>query len=199
MKVGLSEHRLAINDNVQVSNCEDIAGEFPVRFKRNIFENDIMNHNQNKLVQRPRTLEIITVFGFVVTQVFAPFVLGEVYPFTIAPMFRDQPSQYCVYEVLDPNGLPVDDLARFGLHLVYDGNPPGLGMGIEAKPTLHEFGEVVSREEIEQHVRDVLTQMDRAGERMFDYVTVKQKIVSGVNYKIHETENVWRIDFVVND
>ena len=75
-----------------------------------------------------RKLEILCVVAFVVINLVGPMVVGEMYPFTISPMFSDQPSQYSVYEVFDENGQPIDS-EPFGLHLVYDGNPPGLGMG----------------------------------------------------------------------
>ena len=73
-------------------------------------------------------------------------------------MFSDHPSEYCTYRVLDETGQPIDS-ERFGLHLIYDGNPPGLGMGIQAQPTLHEFGETVTLEQLKAHVQQKLTDM----------------------------------------
>ena len=94
-----------------------------------------------------RKLELFCVIAFVSVNLVAPMVVGEMYPFTISPMFSDQPQEYCVYEVLDQNGQLIDS-EPFGLHLVYDGNPPGLGMGIQAQPTLHGFGETATLEQL---------------------------------------------------
>lgn len=104
---------------------------------------------------RRRTVESAVIVFFVVVNLVAPFVVGELYPFTVSPMFRDQPEQYCTYQLLGDDGKELD-LEEFGLHLVYDGNPPGLGMGIEAKPTLHKFGEVPELTEVAEHVRQTL-------------------------------------------
>lgn len=102
--------------------------------------------------KRSRRPELIAVCAFVAVNLFAPFLVGEMYPFTISPMFSDQPSQYCTYRILDEGGGELD-LEPFGLHLVYDGNPPGLGMGIEAAPRLHGFGDVPELETVAKHVR----------------------------------------------
>ena len=102
---------------------------------------------------KSRRLELVAVVVFVVVNLFAPLVVGEMYPFTISPMFCDQPSQYCTYQLFDEAGNDIDCEA-FGLHLVYDGNPPGLGMGIEPAQQLHGFGEVPEFEEVVKHVRN---------------------------------------------
>jgi hypothetical protein len=107
---------------------------------------------------RSRKTELIAICVFVVVNLFAPFLVGEMYPFTVSPMFRDQPSQYCTYELLDENGNQLE-LEPFGLHLVYDGNPPGLGMGIEAAPRLHGFGEVPEFDLVIEHVRSKASSM----------------------------------------
>jgi hypothetical protein len=99
-----------------------------------------------------RRLELIAVVSFVIVNLVAPLVVGEMYPFTISPMFCDQPQQYCTYQLFDERGSELD-LESFGLHLVYDGNPPGLGMGIEATPRLHKFGEVPELESVVAHLK----------------------------------------------
>lgn len=106
-----------------------------------------------------RTIELVAVGFFVAINVFAPFLVGELYPFTVSPMFRDQPEQYCTYQLFDDSGNELE-LEPFGLHLVYDGNPPGLGMGIEAAPTMHEFGEVPDLAAVEEHILSVVGQQD---------------------------------------
>ena len=112
-----------------------------------------MNVDDNKPT-RSRRLELVAVVLFVVVNLLAPLVVGEMYPFTISPMFRDQPEQYCTYQLFDESGSEIAP-ETFGLHLVYDGNPPGLGMGIEAVSRMHEFGEVPNLDEVEMHVRNV--------------------------------------------
>ena len=128
-----------------------------------------------------RKLEISCVIAFVIANLFGPMVVGEMYPFTISPMFSDQPNQYSVYEVLDESGQSIDS-KPFGLHLVYDGNPPGLGMGIQAQPTLHGFGETATVDQLRSHVQKKLVEMP---ERKF--VTVKQSLVRCVDHCPAET------------
>lgn len=94
---------------------------------------------------------------FVVGHLLAPWLLGEVFPITISPMFCDQPAEYCLYRVTDLEGNSLE-ASDFGLHLVYDGNPPGLGMGIQPQPTLHAFGETTTDEILIRHVQQVLDQ-----------------------------------------
>ena len=123
-----------------------------------------------------RKLEIFCVLAFVVVNLAAPMVVGEMYPFTISPMFSDQPCEYCVYEVFDENGLPID-AELFGLHLVYDGNPTGLGMGIQAEPTLHGFGETATVDQLRLHVQTKLTEMPKR-----KFVTVRRCLVRCVDH-----------------
>ena len=128
-----------------------------------------------------RKLEISCVVAFVIVNLVGPMVVGEMYPFTISPMFSDQPSEYCVYEVFDENGQPIDS-EPFGLHLVYDGNPPGLGMGIQAQSTLHAFGESVTVDQLRSHVQKKLAEMP--GRK---FVTVKRSLVRCVEHRLTET------------
>ena len=120
---------------------------------------------------QPRKLEIFCVVAFVIVNLVAPLVIGEVFPFTISPMFSDQPSEYCVYRVFDQDDQLIDN-EPFNLHLVYDGNPPGLGMGIRAQPTLHGFGETVTLERLKSHVETKLAGMPER-----EFVTVEQCLV----------------------
>ena len=138
------------------------------------------------MYSQPRKLEILCVAAFVIVNLVAPLVIGEVFPFTISPMFSDQPSEYCVYRVLDQDGQPLDG-EPFGLHLVYDGNPPGLGMGIQAQPTLHGFGKTATLEQLKTHVQDRLAAMP---ERKF--VTVERSLVRCVSNRLVETVNTFQ-------
>lgn len=112
--------------------------------------------SSNTIYQSParRHGEMAAVAAFVLVSVLVPAFVGELYPFTISPMFRDQPEHYCTYKLFDQFG---NELNRedYGLHLVYDGNPPGLGMGIAAPETLHAFGEVADQATIIEHLRAV--------------------------------------------
>ena len=138
---------------------------------------------------QPRKLETFCVIAFVAVNLIAPMVIGEVYPFTISPMFSDQPSQYCVYRVRDQNGQLIDS-EPFGLHLVYDGNPPGLGMGIQAPPTLHGFGSTATLAQLKDHVADKLAAMPER-----EFVTVDRcwvRCVSNRPVESVDTIHVYR-------
>ena len=122
---------------------------------------------------KSRRVELVAVVVFVAVNLFAPLVVGEMYPFTISPMFCDQPSQYCTYQLFDESGNEID-LEPFGLHLVYDGNPPGLGMGIEAAPQMHPFGDVPEIEAVVDHVRGIASSSDSKRKQ----IRVCQSVVS---------------------
>lgn len=144
--------------------------------------------NQSKVPTRK--LEIVFVALFVIANLAAPFLLGEVYPITVAPMFSDQPEHYATYEVVSDAGESLD-LKRFGLHLVYDGNPPGLGMGIVPSPTLHKFGEVVDEAQLRRHVQKVLQNEAFAD---ISYVVVKQHFVCCQSHCVCREDREFRID-----
>lgn len=129
--------------------------------------------------------ELLAVTTFVVGNLLAPVVLGELYPFTVSPMFSDQPSQYCTYEIFDSAGQSLDP-ELFGLHLVYDGNPPGLGMGIEPTPTLHAFGESRDESTVRQHVQQTMQQNNIAGP-----LTIKRTHVAGGEPQLKTTVDNW--------
>ena len=133
----------------------------------------------------PNRFELLAVTTFVVGNLLAPIVLGELYPFTVSPMFSDQPSQYCTYEIFDSAGQNLDP-ELFGLHLVYDGNPPGLGMGIKPTPTLHAFGEFRDESTVRQHVQQVMQQNDIAGT-----LTIKRTHVTGGEPQLKTTIDNW--------
>ena len=116
-----------------------------------------MASDRTPMHQIKRTKESLAVVAFVVFSVAAPFLLGEMYPVTVSPMFCDKPTQCCTYRIVGHDGHEVDP-ELFGLHLVYDGNPVGLGMGIKPTPTLHDFGEVPGISEVEDHVREIVDQ-----------------------------------------
>lgn len=136
-----------------------------------------------------RRPELFVFAAFVIVQVVAPFLIGEVYPFTISPMFSDSPSCYCVYRVSDPAGKELDP-ARFGLHLVYDGNPPGFGVGICPRPTQHAFGEMGDPVLISQKVRALMdADPDLPGE-----IRILQQRVHGGEEQLKIEEQEWTVN-----
>ncbi len=132
---------------------------------------------------------MIFVAAFIVVNLVVPFTIGELYPFSTSPMFCDQPTKYCTYEVVDADGDQVD-LKRLGLHLVYDGNPPGLGVGIVPSPTLHAFGEVPERTELVPLILEKLSsELDLKAP-----LTVTREVVQAGNHKLESHREVWTIE-----
>lgn len=95
--------------------------------------------------------EAAAVIVILLANLLGPLVVGERFPFTISPMFRQEPTCYCEFTVRGPDGSELP-LAQFALQRVYDGNPVGLGVGIQPPPTLDEFGRVPVREELLEHL-----------------------------------------------
>ena len=124
----------------------------------------------------PRTGERLFVVGFIVVGLLGPIVMGERYPFSIAPMFCQQPTCYCEYVVKGPDGDSLD-LARFQLQRVYDGNPVGLGVGVRPPETLDRFGEVPT----EQLIREHLQQLPDDAWRGLPYVDVEVSVIGDVD------------------
>ncbi|MEX2176472.1 MAG: hypothetical protein WD872_19060 [Pirellulaceae bacterium] len=110
--------------------------------------------------------------------VVVPLVWGDVYPFTSAPMFRDNPRQCCNYRVYRPDGieLPAEDWL---CHRVYDGNPVGYGVGIKPPAVLEqEFGVVHDEAAVRRHVRKILAQPRHAA---LEYVEIVQEVIGPVD------------------
>src|SRR5437763_1160548 len=78
--------------------------------------------------QRSR-IALAAVTLLLAANVVVPILWGDVYPFTSAPMFRDSPTECCNYQVYASDGqeLPAEGWL---LHLIYDGNPIGYGVGV---------------------------------------------------------------------
>src|SRR5687768_4162178 len=83
-------------------------------------------------IRRPSALVLMFCAAFVAANIAIPLTLGDVYPFTVAPMFCDAPQAYCNYRVYDPDGkLLADNSTRridppggpdpFCLRRYYDG------------------------------------------------------------------------------
>jgi hypothetical protein len=116
--------------------------------------------------------------ALLLASIVVPLVWGDVYPFTSAPMFRDNPRQCCNYRVYGPDGeeLPVADWL---CHRVYDGNPLGYGVGIRPPAILErEFGQMCSDEQVCEHIHGLL---DRPECRGLKYVEVVQEVIGPID------------------
>jgi hypothetical protein len=124
----------------------------------------------------PSRLALASAVTFAAWTLVLPGVVGDLYPFTITPMFRDSPRLYCRYEVLDPQGVPLP-LRDFELQRNYDGNPVGLGAGIKPSPSLDEFGTAPDETALKAHVARIL------GDRFsgIPYVDVVQTVIGPVD------------------
>ena len=111
-------------------------------------------------------LQKLFVVAFVLASLILPFAVGEIFPVTTAPMFRDQPGKYCDFAVFAPDGtaLPLETL---GLQRYYDGNPVGYGSGRLPAETLDRFGDdgqvasvVPTRAELREWVSGRMTSLE---------------------------------------
>jgi hypothetical protein len=110
--------------------------------------------------------------------VVVPLVWGDVYPFTSAPMFRDNPRQCCNYRVYAPDGRELES-EDWLCHRVYDGNPVGYGVGIEPPKVLElRFGVVHGEEAVREHMAAILARPEHAG---LEFVDVVQQVIGPVD------------------
>ncbi len=133
-------------------------------------------------------LQLAAAAIYVLLNLAVPAFFEDLYPFTRGPMFCDQPEQYCNYYVYAPDGrtLPLDE---FHLQRVYDGNPPGLGVGMKHPPTLDQFGKVPEESTLRSHVCARLLQMPE-----LDYVEVVQEVIGRQGNTVGVVKrNRWRI------
>ena len=133
--------------------------------------------SKNDSHQRPGWLALTAGGLFLAAHALLPMWLGDVYPFTSAPMFRDNPQTYCNYRVYGPDGslLPAKD---FLIQRIYDGNPVGYGVGIVPPPVLERFGEVLDEATIRQHIEQQLT---REANRGYAFVEIEQEVIGPVD------------------
>jgi hypothetical protein len=97
-------------------------------------------------------LGVAAAGALLAANVVVPLALGDLYPFTSAPMFRDCPGKCCNYRVFAEDGseLPA---RNWHLERVYDGNPVGYGVGICPPPVMEqEFGRVHAEADVHQHL-----------------------------------------------
>ncbi len=134
--------------------------------------------------------ELIAVGLFCAANVVIPLALGEMYPFSSAPMFYDAPQCFCDYQVRAPDGQTLK-LTEFGLQRNYWGNPPDRGMGIQAPPTIDQFGCVACE-------ADVCGQLHRwlKDHPEVAYLEVTQEVIGPVDaWRIGPMErHTWRVN-----
>jgi hypothetical protein len=137
---------------------------------------------------------------FLLANVTIPFTLGDVYPFTVAPMFRDAPREYENIRVFALDGTKLADNSTrridplsapdpFRLRRYYDGNPVGYGVGVRPPATLDVFGEVHSEASIREHILQCLR------EQNIQEVEVEQEIVGPIDaYRVGVVKTQrWRV------
>jgi hypothetical protein len=133
-----------------------------------------------------------------------PVIWGDIYPFTSAPMFRDTPTQYANYRVIDPAGneLPSRHYALdsgktedpFLIGRVYDGNPVGYGVGTAPPPVLEqEFGVVHDEATVWRHIQEQLARPENA---KYAYVVVEQDVIGAIDEQRVglEKTNRWKVE-----
>lgn len=153
-------------------------------------------------IRRPTVAVLACCTIFVLANVVVPLTLGDVYPFTVAPMFCEAPQVYCNYRIYDPAGkLLADNSTRridppgqpdpFCLRRYYDGNPTGLGVGICPPATIDGgmFGSLHDEQHVRQHIAECLKG------RSEPYVDVEQEIVGPLDdYRVGiQRTHRWRI------
>ena len=128
-----------------------------------------MTHRDPKLGWGP-----VAAAGLLLANIVVPLVCGDVYPFTSAPMFRDNPRACCNYRVYGPRGeqLPAED---WFCQRVYDGNPLGYGVGIRPPEVIEQtFGQIHTEQQLRACIERQLGQPEHAG---LAYVRVEQDII----------------------
>ena len=127
-----------------------------------------------------------------VAHAITPPFWGDVYPFTTGPMFRDSPRECCNYRVFDLDGTELSP-RDWQVQRIYDGNPPGYGVGVRPPPVLERtFGVVHAQELVRQHF---MAQLQRPEHRDRSGVVVVQQLIGPADSRrIGEVkENQWKI------
>ena len=138
-------------------------------------------------------LQKLFVVVFVLANLILPFAIGELFPFTTAPMFRDQPRSYCEFAVFSPAGQALP-LETFGLQRNYDGNPVGYGSGRLPGDSLDRFGDDQQLEQIvptPEEMREWIS--TRLVGTNYAYVTVKVKVWGPVGKRIDLLDDSYEI------
>jgi hypothetical protein len=133
--------------------------------------------------------ELAAVGLFMAVSLVVPLLTTEMCPFSRAPMFADAPRVYQTFEIFDPAGNELPGL-EFGLQRNYWGNPLGVGVGYRPPVSVDAFGEVASREQVEEMVVARLRQRPD-----LPWVEVVQKEIGAVDERRVgvRQESRWRI------
>ena len=135
---------------------------------------------------------LITAGAFLLANIVVPVGLGDLYPFTSGPMFRDSPTRYCNYNVFGPNNELLD-AKTFLTHRIYDGNPVGYGVGIQPPSVLEDFG----RERDEAYCcKHILDQLSTASNCLYPYVEIEQVVIGPIDSErvgVIRTDR-WRVE-----
>lgn len=126
----------------------------------------------------PSRLALASAVCFASCNLVLSIAFGDLYPFTITPMFCDSPRLYSVYQVLDPQGVQLP-LRDFQLQRNYDGNPIGLGAGVRPAPSFDKFGTAPEEADLRAHVARVIAEHFPG----LPYVNVVQTVIGPVDEK----------------
>jgi hypothetical protein len=128
-----------------------------------------MSAEQVKLGWGPIAVGLLLLANVVV-----PLMWGDVYPFTSAPMFRDNPRRCCNYRVLAPDGRELTAEAWL-CQRIYDGNPLGYGVGLKPPPVIEQcFGDIHDEGAVRAHIEQILAQPENS---QLAYVDVVQEVI----------------------
>lgn len=121
---------------------------------------------------------VLAAAALLAANVFVPLALGDVYPFTSAPMFRDCPTQCVNYRVYAASGheLPAEEWL---VQRIYDGNPVGYGVGLRPPAVVEkQFGSIDSEAEVRKHIEG---QLNAPRHRQHGWVEVVQEVIAPVD------------------
>jgi len=76
----------------------------------------------------------------------------------------------------------------FTIYLVYDGNPPGLGMGITPTETLHPYSQPCQQQEVTDHVRSIMKRDGITGP-----ITITRRHLFHQDHKISDETDQWEV------
>ena len=140
---------------------------------------------------------MLAAAALLAANVVVPIAMGDVYPFTSAPMFRDAPRLYCNYRIHGPDGQPLPS-ERFLCQRIYDGNPVGYGVGVKPPRVLEEFGVAHDEATVRRHIGEQLASAENRG---YAYVEVEQEVIGPVDERRIGVVRVdrWRIEIEPNE
>jgi hypothetical protein len=137
-------------------------------------------------------IALTTAGVFLLANAIVPVAMGDLYPFTSGPMFRDAPTRYCNYRVYGPDGKLLE-AETFLTHRIYDGNPVGYGVGIKPPTVLEDFGSERDEAYCCQHV---LSHLSTEENRKYPFVEIEQEVIGAVDSQrvgVIRTDR-WRVE-----